>query len=982
MTEKNENQKIDHDQNQENEINEDAEGNANKELEDFLRKRNLELENRARYASINAQNFIAKNENKTTEKEEPKNPDGVGEKKQGRDIKNPSVGAQEEWQRQQNLRSNPLSEDYLRAGGTKIPGMGYVAPMRPKEAEKKQEQQPSSKVPDSGMSIPGMRNHDSQAQAASMPNATNLTQEEHWRQRLAFQESLLKNFQNARRGSAEDIRIRKHNIESTEREIEDLKIKLGLISPEELEEKRKAAQLEEKERNKAELQRNERQLASILSAPDTGNAENKEWREKQIASLKKNIERLYALVPQGERLPINDEEEPIPDDEFTEQPKEEAKEEIKEAPEPDTKAVEAPQPEAQKKAPTQSLGFFDMDEEEEVEPVENEARTSVSGDQKSLLFDEGRNIRNALDAAFGDNPNQEPDDDGELQDMLSAKNRNANGNKKVYDVNALGVHVSVREGEVKETLTAMAGNIAQIVPEADEDIEPLPRDPVQGSQKKSDRDIEKMMEDAAQDELLDRLTARNPIGEALSVKKTEEPKLENFVPDGHPLENPDPNPKSKLDEALEEARIEAELKLLEQEIKQEAEEKAKKIEEQRRDSQMYDGIKELFTEQVDESEMYAGLGEMFTETVADSHKSVVFTSKLSSFASMYKLKVDEKQVGDCISKAWALMKSGDAKNMESGKKMLGDFFKSTLRSVFDIERNVSYNEHRIPEFNEIIISTNQLFRSAMYAFTDLYHDPQSESLYEPTAFGGLTAKELATLTAGDSLWRMDQKSDMAWDVQSRQAKELAEQWLKEDKPYEKMINEMNGIIESVKKGTLGKQEMYSKLTAAEWLLVNNEKMMIEDPEDPLNPMPNWGNRYWKAIIAARDACGIPKHTSMRELIQGDYAEIAKAVVSRHYNERQIEEHVLDPDVRELYDSYTNQMVEFATQSEASYISPPPKQNADEKTVETHEKETRWREPVESQNEREKMKNEPKIFSNRVIERSNELKIDASREDFR
>jgi hypothetical protein len=195
-----------------------------------------------------------------------------------------------------------------------------------------------------------------------------------------------------------------------------------------------------------------------------------------------------------------------------------------------------------------------------------------------------------------------------------------------------------------------------------------------------------------------------------------------------------------------------------------------------------------------------------------------------------------------------------------------------------------------------------------------------------------------------------------------------------------MIDEMKELISSNKEGIVSRKEALDKLTAAEWLLVNNEKMMIDDPEDPLNPMPNWGNRYWKSIIEAREALGIDKHTSMRDLIQGDYAEIAKAVVSTHYNERQIDEHILDPDVRELYDSYTTQMVEFATQSEAVVINEPKTKQTNEKTAEELENQTRWRISIKQEDEREKIKNEPKIFSNMVIEKQADLKIDKAIDD--
>ena len=183
-------------------------------------------------------------------------------------------------------------------------------------------------------------------------------------------------------------------------------------------------------------------------------------------------------------------------------------------------------------------------------------------------------------------------------------------------------------------------------------------------------------------------------------------------------------------------------------------------------------------------------------------------------------------------------------------------------------------------------------------------------------------------------------------------------------------------------GTLDRQDMYTKLTAAEWLLVNNEKMMVENPEDPLNPIPNWGNRYWKSIVNAREALGIDRHISMRDLIQGEYAACAGAANSIHYTEMQVEHFMKDPKERALYDSLEKQMVEFATQCEAISISEPPKEKTDELAAEAQEDYIRKREPVESENEREKQKNEPKVWSNLVIEKTNELKIDSVREDFR
>ena len=117
--------------------------------------------------------------------------------------------------------------------------------------------------------------------------------------------------------------------------------------------------------------------------------------------------------------------------------------------------------------------------------------------------------------------------------------------------------------------------------------------------------------------------------------------------------------------------------------------------------------------------------------------------------------------------------------------MLGELFKSAIKPAFEIEKHASYNEHRLPDYTEIAKSANELLRSAMYGFTDMYHSPDTKNLFEATALGGLNAKDIAALTEGESRWSMDQKSDEAWEIQSKDAKNLADKWLSGDKPYEK-----------------------------------------------------------------------------------------------------------------------------------------------------------------------------------------------------
>ena len=316
------------------------------------------------------------------------------------------------------------------------------------------------------------------------------------------------------------------------------------------------------------------------------------------------------------------------------------------------------------------------------------------------------------------------------------------------------------------------------------------------------------------------------------------------------------------------------------------------------------------------------------------------------------------------------MKSGNEQKKADGQKMLGDLFKDTLKQAFVIEKGVAYDEHRLPEYAEIIKSSNELLRTAMFAFTDLYHDPKSASLFDPTAFGGLGAKEMADLTVGESLWSMDQKSDEAWEIQSKDAKNLADKWLSGYRPYEKMISEMKALVEADKDGVVDRKEILTKLTAAEWLLVNNDKMMIDDPEDPLNKIPNWGNRYWKALTEAREALGIDKHTSMRDLIQGDYAASAKAVISSAYNEAQIEDYVLDPAAREIYDSMEIQKEQFATQSAAVTLTEP--QN-EKNAGEVEMTEDRVPYPIKELDERAIMKNQPKNYDF-IVEKTAELNM--------
>ena len=356
----------------------------------------------------------------------------------------------------------------------------------------------------------------------------------------------------------------------------------------------------------------------------------------------------------------------------------------------------------------------------------------------------------------------------------------------------------------------------------------------------------------------------------------------------------------------------------------------------------------------------------------NSVRANVFINNLKTFNGMYKVNLEPNNFALTVSDAWTLIRSGDDKKKAEGQKMLGELFKSAIKPAFEIEKHASYNEHRLPDYTEIAKSANELLRSAMYGFTDMYHSPDTKNLFEATAFGGLNAKDIVALTEGESRWSMDQKSDEAWEIQSGDAKNLADKWLSGDKPYEKMISEMKALAKADKDGVVDRKEILTKLTAAEWLLVNNDKMMIDDPEDPLNKLPNWGNRYWKALTEAREALGIDKHTSMRDLIQSDYAASAKAVISSAYNEAQIEDYVLDPDAREIYDSMEIQKEQFATQSAAVTLTD---SQIDKNAEEIEMTGVRFPHPVPELDERTIMQHQPKNYDF-VIEPQTELNLTA------
>ena len=291
----------------------------------------------------------------------------------------------------------------------------------------------------------------------------------------------------------------------------------------------------------------------------------------------------------------------------------------------------------------------------------------------------------------------------------------------------------------------------------------------------------------------------------------------------------------------------------------------------------------------------------------------LFQKKVVTYNGMYKTNIDAEVFSATLSTAWNLINSDVGNDNSNGREMLNELFLKVLDQAFEIEKKACYEEQRLPEYVEIIKSTNDVLRSAMFAVTDVY-ETKKKSVFEITAYGGVNSFKAAALTEGSDLWNMDQRSDEAWNIQSESARNIADQWLKEDKPYQKMIDEMENLVKNNKSEIVDTKNVYDKLAAAEWLLLNNEKMMVVDPIDPVNPTPNWENRYWKAIVQAREALHIPKYISIREMIQGNYAEMKNSVTNAVYNKKQFNERIFNPQERAVNDSLEKQKEEFTIQA--------------------------------------------------------------------
>lgn len=358
----------------------------------------------------------------------------------------------------------------------------------------------------------------------------------------------------------------------------------------------------------------------------------------------------------------------------------------------------------------------------------------------------------------------------------------------------------------------------------------------------------------------------------------------------------------------------------------------------------------------------------------DSAYADMFVDKLKTFNDMYKTKLSRDKIVSALSDSWALITEGSEEKKADGKKQLKALFEAVLEHSFKVEKEVAYDEGRFPDYTEIIKSTNDLIRASMFAFTDMYRNQERKPLFDETAFGGMTADEMVDLTASDGAWQLDQKSEEAWEIQSKEAKSIAEGWKKKFNPYQTMIDEMDSLIDKNNNGSLDRKDVLNKLAAAEWLLLNNDDMMIKDADDPYNKTPNWNNRYWKSITKAREAIGIPKYVSMRELIQGNYAVMQKTMSNVNYHKEHVNEQIFAPEKRAVNDSMDKQNEAFVIQSAKIADNQPIN---DQRLNNIEMKGDKIRISVIEEDEYRKAKHAYGDVSKFIVERVNDLKVDNS-----
>lgn len=300
----------------------------------------------------------------------------------------------------------------------------------------------------------------------------------------------------------------------------------------------------------------------------------------------------------------------------------------------------------------------------------------------------------------------------------------------------------------------------------------------------------------------------------------------------------------------------------------------------------------------------------------DPNLTEFFSIAVHNYNVLHGTKIDAQAFASEVIDSWQKISSQDEKQRLEGKKQLKDTFSKTLKNAFAIEAEASYANCHAAIYTSIAKDTNELLRAAMYSYTDAYIDPQKEALYGETAFGGMTNKEIVNLATSNPSWEGDQKSDEAWRKQSAEARKIAGQWQKQEKPYDHFMSELKSIYEGAQFNDMTptqKRETLLKLSAAECMLMSDENMMLENPDNPFEKTPNWSHRHWKALSVAREKIGIFQYCSMRDLIQGSYAGAQERSHNSTYLLKEGEEQIFlkDGTIRPEVDSLEGRKVAFA-----------------------------------------------------------------------
>lgn len=339
----------------------------------------------------------------------------------------------------------------------------------------------------------------------------------------------------------------------------------------------------------------------------------------------------------------------------------------------------------------------------------------------------------------------------------------------------------------------------------------------------------------------------------------------------------------KKDKAQEEQYIElAELPHeddeLENEIKAPIEEKNQEpIEEKKQESGVNkdgDGIFENDDNLIDDEQKEEDL----------KKNTEFFKERMKTYNTMYGVSIDANDFLEKVSDAWSDMTNEDKDKAKEGEEKLRNIFLDIVSQAAKIEKQRSYEQVKPPEFDEIIKSTNNLLRAAMFAKTDLFTNKARKDMFEKTFLGGVDPAQLSEKMKRDGNWRNDQRSDAAWEKQSMEAINIAIGWSEKERPINEMLKALKGLEVDFEKGFFNQREAFNTLAAAERLLMAQSDCMIEDLDNPGEKIPKWNHPDWKALVDCRDKLGIPRYASMRDLIQSEYHNMSKTMDNAYLKE--------------------------------------------------------------------------------------------------